>query len=47
MPLEHSNVPVRICSYGNGMIDDATDRFDKLLQYMLLRKDSCYVFSHG
>ena len=27
IPLKHLNVPVRICSYGNGMIDDVADRF--------------------
>ena len=32
MPLEHSNVSVRICSYGNGMIDDVTDRFSELFR---------------
>ena len=47
MPLEHSNVPVRIYSYGNGMIDDVADRFGELFRYMLIREDSVYVFSHG
>ena len=47
MPLEHSNVPVRICSYDNGMIDDVADRFGELFRYMLLRGDSGYVFSDG
>ena len=47
MPLEHSNVPVRICSYGNGMIDDVVDRFDELFRYMFFREDSGYVFIHG
>ena len=46
MPPEHSNVPVRICSYGNGMIDDMADRFGEF-RYMLLHKDSGYVFSYG
>ena len=47
MSLEHSNVLVRICSYGNGMINDVADRLGKLLRYMLLREDSGYVFSNG
>ena len=47
IPLEHSNVPVRICNYGNGMIDDVADRFDELFRYMLLGEDSGYVFSYG
>lgn len=47
MPLEHSNVPVRICSYGNEMIDDVADRFGELSRYMLLHEDSGYVFSHN
>ena len=40
MPLKHSNVSVKNYSYGNGMIDDAADRFGELLQYMLLCEDS-------
>ena len=47
IPLEHSNVPVKIYSYGNGMTDDIADRFDELFQYILLREDPGYVFSHG
>ena len=47
IPLEHSNVSVRICSYGKEMIDDVADRFGELLRYMLLREDSGYIFSHG
>ena len=47
IPLEHSNVPVRICSYGNGMIDDVADRFGELFRYILLREDLGYVFSYG
>ena len=47
MPLEHSNVPIKICSYGNGIIDDVADRFGELFRYMLLHEDLGYVFSHG
>ena len=47
MPLKHSNVPVRICSYGNGMIDDVANRFGELFQDMFLREDLGYVFSYG
>ena len=47
IPLEYSNIPVRIYSYGNGMIDNLVDRFGELFQYIFLREGSGYVFNHG